>query len=69
MKLNGKLVLTRKVGDSVVFCHNGRTLATVTLARIDKDRVRMAVEAPTDVGIWRSEIAPPEVDKKQEAAA
>jgi carbon storage regulator CsrA len=63
------LVLTRKVGEAVVIQCNGRTLATVKVACIDKDRMRLAIDAPGDVGIWRSEIAPPEVDKKQEAAA
>jgi carbon storage regulator len=55
------LVLSRKecetilIGDDIV----------VTIVRIDRDKVRIGIEAPPTVKVWRTEIAPK--DKKEEA--
>jgi carbon storage regulator len=56
------LVLSRKesetllIGDDVV----------ITIVRIDRDNVRIGIEAPPTVKVWRSEIAPK--DKKEAAS-
>ena len=46
------LVLTRKVGERI---HIGEGIV-VTVVRIQGDKVRIGVEAPTDVAIHREEV-------------
>jgi carbon storage regulator len=46
------LVLTRKVGERI---HIGDGIV-VTVVRIQNDKVRIGVEAPTDVAIHREEV-------------
>src|SRR4051794_8645712 len=48
------LVLSRKVGERVVI--DGGIV--VTLVRIDGNQVRLAFEAPREVGIYREEVLP-----------
>lgn len=47
------LVLTRRVGEKV---HIGDNV-TVTLVKIEGDRVRLGFEAPDGISIYRNEIA------------
>ena len=48
------LVLSRKVGEAI---HIGEDI-TVVVSRIDGNRVRLALTAPRDVHIVRSELEP-----------
>ncbi len=48
------LVLSRKVGEAI---HIGEQI-TVVVSRIDGNRVRLALNAPRDVHIVRSELEP-----------
>lgn len=54
------LILTRRVQESVVLELNADlpkgTRLTVQVGRIQRDIVRLAFEAPDEVGIWREEI-------------
>jgi carbon storage regulator len=47
------LVLSRKVGEKIYIGEN----IVVTVAEIDRGRVRLGIEAPRDVPIWRDELA------------
>ncbi len=46
------LIITRKIGEGVVIGDNIR----VTVAEIAKDRVKLGIEAPSDVKIIRNEL-------------
>jgi carbon storage regulator len=46
------LVLTRKVGESIII--NGNIKVTVT--KVDGGKVRLGIEAPPDVKVLRSEL-------------
>lgn len=48
------LVLSRKLGEKIVI--NGNIV--VTLVKIDRNQVRIGIEAPKDVPVYREEIAP-----------
>ncbi len=48
------LVLSRKLNEKIV--NNGNI--TITLVKIDRNQVRIGIEAPGDVPVFRSEIAP-----------
>jgi carbon storage regulator len=54
METNIMLVLSRKVGEQIVIDGN----ITLIINRIDGNRVSIAIEAPKDVKILRSELAP-----------
>lgn len=47
------LVLTRRVGESVLIGNN----IEITLVRIDGDQVRIGVSAPRDIPVQRKELA------------
>ena len=47
------LVLTRKLNEKIII--NGNII--VTVVRIDKDRIRLGIEAPERISIYREEIA------------
>ena len=47
----GMLVLTRRVGESVMIGNN----ATVTLLRVKGSRVRVGIDAPTSTVVCREE--------------
>jgi len=57
------LILTRKVGESIVI--DGRIVVTIT--RLESDTVRVGIEAPSDVPIHRSEVYD-EIQKNNQAA-
>lgn len=46
------LTLSRKAGEALIINDN----VTVTVLEIRGDKVRLGIEAPADVGVWRSEI-------------
>ncbi len=48
------LVLTRRVGESLVIGKDGRI--TATILRVQGNQVRIGIDAPNDVPIFREEI-------------
>jgi carbon storage regulator len=48
------LVLSRKLGEKIII--NGNIVLTVV--KIDRNQIRLGIEAPKDVPVYRSEIAP-----------
>jgi carbon storage regulator len=46
------LVLTRQPGESIVINDN----ITVTVVEVKGDRVKLGIEAPKWIGVWRKEI-------------
>ena len=48
------LVLSRKLGETIVIDGEIR----VTIVKIDRNQVRIGIEAPKEVAIYREEIAP-----------
>lgn len=48
------LVLSRKVGEEIVIGDNIK----ITIVRIQGDKVRIGIEAPDDVKVYRSELLP-----------
>lgn len=59
------LILSRKLNESIVI--NGRIV--VKVLRIDKDTVKLGVQAPTDIPVHREEIHEAILKSKQAAAA
>ena len=47
------LVLSRKVGESIVIDGHIK----VTVVEIRGDKIRLGIEAPRDIAVWREEIA------------
>jgi carbon storage regulator len=47
------LVLSRKVGESIVIDDHIK----VTVVEIRGDKIRLGIEAPRDVAVWREELA------------
>jgi carbon storage regulator len=48
------LVLSRKLGEKIVIGEN----IVVTVVKIDRNQIRIGIEAPHDVPVYREEIAP-----------
>ena len=48
------LVLSRKLGEKIVIGDN----IVVTVVKIDRNQIRIGIEAPHDVSVYREEIAP-----------
>ena len=48
------LVLSRKVGDTIRIGNN----IVITVTRLNRDKVRLGIVAPSDVHIIRGELAP-----------
>ncbi len=59
------LVLTRKVGERVMIGDN----ITLTITEIKGDNVRIALDAPREVKIYRGEIFDSIIEENQKAAA
>jgi len=55
------LVLSRKLGEKIVIGEN----IVVTVVKIDRNQIRIGIEAPHDIPVYREEIAPQRT--KQEA--
>jgi carbon storage regulator len=54
------LVLSRKLGEKIVIGDN----IVITVVKIDRNQIRIGIEAPQDVPVYREEIAPLPVEKK-----
>jgi len=48
------LVLSRKLGEKIVIGDD----IVVTVVKIDRNQIRLGIEAPEDVNVYREEIAP-----------
>lgn len=48
------LVLSRKLGEKIVIGDN----VVITVVKIDRNQIRIGIEAPQDVPVYREEIAP-----------
>ena len=48
------LVLSRKLGEKIVISDN----IVLTVVKIDRNQIRLGIEAPSNVAIFREEIAP-----------
>ena len=48
------LVLSRKLGEKIVIGDN----IVVTVVKIDRNQIRIGIEAPHDVPVYREEILP-----------
>ena len=53
------LVLSRKLGEKIVIGDN----IVVTVVKIDRNQIRIGIEAPHDVPVYREEIAPQRADE------
>ncbi len=47
------LVLSRKIGEKILIGPG----IVVTVVEIDRGKIRLGIEAPKDVKIWRSELS------------
>ena len=54
------LVLSRKLGEKIVIGDN----IVVTVVKIDRNQIRIGIEAPHEVPVYREEIAPDRVATK-----
>ena len=54
------LVLTRKIGERICIGED----VVVTVIYVDNNRVRLGIEAPRSVPIWRSELVEEEQQKE-----
>ena len=48
------LVLSRKLGEKIVIGDK----IVVTVVKIDRNQIRIGIEAPHDISVYREEIAP-----------
>src|SRR3954453_21818528 len=51
---NPMLVLSRKLGEKIVIGDN----IVITVVKIDRNQIRIGIEAPQNVPVYREEIAP-----------
>jgi carbon storage regulator len=58
------LVLSRKLGEKIVIGDN----IVVTVVKIDRNQIRIGIEAPHEVPVYREEIAPRPVKPVEEEA-
>ncbi len=61
------LVLSRKLGEKIVIGDN----VVLTIVKIDRNQIRIGIEAPQDIPVYREEIAPnrAELSKDRDALA
>lgn len=50
------LVLSRKLGEKIVINNN----IVITVVDIDRGKIRLGIEAPREVPVFRKELLPPE---------
>ncbi len=48
------LVLSRKLGEKIVIGDN----IVITVVKIDRNQIRVGIEAPGEIPVYREEIAP-----------
>jgi len=53
------LVLSRKLGEKIVIGDN----IVVTVVKIDRNQIRIGIEAPGEIPVYREEIAPMRIDR------
>jgi len=59
-----RLVITRKVGEKITLKSEGQTVADISVGKVDRNQVRVVVEADTAVEIiWDD---PPKKDKQKD---
>jgi len=56
------LVLTRKIGERVIIGDD----VVITVLEARNDKVRLGIDAPADVPVYREEIAPGKEDPSKE---
>lgn len=56
------LVLSRKLGEKIVIGED----IVVTIVKIDRNQIRVGIEAPPEVPVFRSEIAPEQLGQTVE---
>lgn len=56
------LVLSRKLSEKIIIGDN----IVVTVVKIDRNQIRLGIEAPQDVPVYREEIAPSRLAIKPE---
>lgn len=57
------LVLTRRCGEEILIFTSGERHVKIRVLRILGNRVRLGIEAPLSVEIWRSELVAQEVER------
>jgi carbon storage regulator len=48
------LVLSRKLGEKILIGDN----IVLTVVKVDRNQIRLGIEAPTEIAVYREEIAP-----------
>jgi carbon storage regulator len=59
------LVLSRKLGEKIVIGDN----IVVTVVKIDRNQIRIGIEAPPEIPVYREEIAPQRLCKSSLSGA
>lgn len=59
------LVVSRKQNERI-YLKVGTVTVVVTVAEIDRGKVRIGIDAPQSVRIYREEVLPPETPKAKE---
>ncbi|MDB5351873.1 MAG: carbon storage regulator CsrA [Planctomycetota bacterium] len=59
------LVLSRKLGEKIVIGDN----IVVTIVKIDRNQIRIGIEAPGEVPVYREEICPGRILQPGDGAA
>ena len=59
------LVLSRKLGEKIVIGDN----IVVTVVKIDRNQIRIGIEAPSDIPVYREEIAPQRLTQTERSHA
>jgi carbon storage regulator len=59
------LVLSRKIGESLVIANE----IVVRVLEVKGHRVRLGIQAPPDVDVWREELSACQQGRRQELAA
>tara|TARA_X000001036_G_C20680092_1_gene805579 strand:- start:456 stop:647 length:192 start_codon:yes stop_codon:yes gene_type:complete len=58
-----RLVLTRKIDEAIVLHSKNKTIAKITVSKIDRNQVRLTFEAEPDLLIDRQEVYTPTTKK------